>query len=338
MEKITYALAILFCILPSVSSAAALTQQQSNSLIAVVQSSPGTPASAFVSLITAFSNITVNQATSLITVVQAAPGVPANAFVNLLTSFTVDTPTTQPATPAVAPQTTQTNQQTTQSITPTSTTAPTTPSASVTIPTITLSANPMSIILGQSVTISYQVTNATSCVASGGWSGTYNAPAGFTNAWSSDKGPFYPTQTTTYSLTCTGAAGSTTQNITINPTPSSWTINVNTPNGTTAQANVGTIRFEVSVQKDGAYVKQPITVTTNDPDLPSSFVVNAPFATQLATNGDVSANQFFCVAPLPPQYKISNGCPVENPVSVGTFDVTFTVENVSKTVQITVTP
>lgn len=90
MRKIIPTLAILFSILPSVSSAAALTQQQSTSLIAVVQSSPGTPASAFVSLITAFSNITTNQAASLITVVQAAPGVPANAFVNLLTSFTVD--------------------------------------------------------------------------------------------------------------------------------------------------------------------------------------------------------------------------------------------------------
>lgn len=110
MKKIVYALAVLFFILPSASSAAALTQQQANSLIAVVQSSPGTPASAFVNLITAFSNITVNQATSLITVVQAAPGVPANAFVNLLTSFTVDTPTTPIAvTPTVTPvATTQT--------------------------------------------------------------------------------------------------------------------------------------------------------------------------------------------------------------------------------------
>ena len=86
--------------LPSASFAAALTQQQSSSLIAVVQSSPGTPAGAFVSLITAFSNITITQATSLITVVQAAPSVPANAFVDLLTSFTVDTPATQPITPA----------------------------------------------------------------------------------------------------------------------------------------------------------------------------------------------------------------------------------------------
>ena len=107
-------LAILFFTLPSVSFAAALTTQQSTSLIAVVQSSPGTPASAFVSLITAFSNITVNQATSLITVVQAAPGVPAGAFVNLLVSFTEDTSATQSTTPTavvvptVTPQVTNT--------------------------------------------------------------------------------------------------------------------------------------------------------------------------------------------------------------------------------------
>lgn len=88
-----------FFAVPAVSFAAALTPQQSSSLIAVVQSSPGTPASAFVSLITAFSNITVNQATSLITVVQAAPGVPANAFIDLLTSFTVDTVAAKPTSP-----------------------------------------------------------------------------------------------------------------------------------------------------------------------------------------------------------------------------------------------
>lgn len=101
-----YLIAFLFPILflvPSVSSAAALTQQQSTSLIAVVQSSPGTPASAFVNLITAFSNITINQATSLIAVVQASPGTPANAFVDLLTSFTADTSTTQAANQVVTP-------------------------------------------------------------------------------------------------------------------------------------------------------------------------------------------------------------------------------------------
>lgn len=95
MKKIIPALATLFFILPSVSFAAGLTSQQADSLIAVVKSSPSTPASAFVSLITSFSNITVNQATNLIAVVQSSPSTPANAFVNLLISFTTDTVTTQ---------------------------------------------------------------------------------------------------------------------------------------------------------------------------------------------------------------------------------------------------
>jgi len=102
---------------PAFTQAAALTTAQSTSLIAVVQSSPGTPASAFVNLITAFSNITVNQATSLIAVVQASPSTPATAFVDLLTSFTVDTPTTQPATTATNQAVTPTTPQSTTSVT-----------------------------------------------------------------------------------------------------------------------------------------------------------------------------------------------------------------------------
>ena len=81
-----------FLLIPSVSFSAQLTNDQANSLIAIVQSSKTTPASAFVSLITAFSSITILQAESLITVIQAAPGVPANAFVNMLLAFTVDIP------------------------------------------------------------------------------------------------------------------------------------------------------------------------------------------------------------------------------------------------------
>jgi hypothetical protein len=96
MKKIMLA-SVFFAVgtVPLFTQAAALTQQQSTNLIAVIQSSPGTPASAFVNLITAFSNITTSQASSLISVVQSSPGTPANAFVNLLTSFTADTQATQ---------------------------------------------------------------------------------------------------------------------------------------------------------------------------------------------------------------------------------------------------
>jgi hypothetical protein len=69
-----------------------LTKDQSQSLIAVVQSSPGTPADVFVPLITAFSNISTLQATSLVNVIQAAPGVSPDAFTDLLISFTVTSP------------------------------------------------------------------------------------------------------------------------------------------------------------------------------------------------------------------------------------------------------
>lgn len=90
MKKTILILALFFPI-----SSFAITQDQAISLINVVQSSPGTPASAFTNLITAFSSITETQAKSLIGVVQAAPGVPAEAFVNLLVSFTVDVVPTQ---------------------------------------------------------------------------------------------------------------------------------------------------------------------------------------------------------------------------------------------------
>ena len=90
MKKTILILILVTFIIPLTGYAAPLTNQQSVSLINVVKSSPSTPASAFVGLITAFSSITNTQAESLITVIQAAPEAPADAFVNLLMSFTVD--------------------------------------------------------------------------------------------------------------------------------------------------------------------------------------------------------------------------------------------------------
>ena len=101
MKKLALSFVALLIFVPFVSYAAPLTQTQAESLIGVVQASPGTPASAFTNLITAFSNITVAQAESLIGVVQAAPGVAANAFVSLLVSFTQDTQQTSVNVPQV---------------------------------------------------------------------------------------------------------------------------------------------------------------------------------------------------------------------------------------------
>lgn len=104
----------------------------------------------------------------------------------------------------------------------------------------------------------------------------------------------------------------------------------------TAKANVGMLHIRVEAyDKNGVFQKEPITVTTNDPDLPSSFVINAPLKVAMASGGNVGFTDFFCVAP---NATGQNGCPVENPVSIGTFDITFTIGNTSKTIQVTITP
>src|SRR5580765_8898054 len=67
-------------------------------------------------------------------------------------------------------------------------------------PTVSLTANPTSVLSGAASTLSWSSTNATSCSASGGWSGT-KATSG-----SQSTGPL--STSSSYTLTCTGAGGS----------------------------------------------------------------------------------------------------------------------------------
>jgi len=66
-------------------------------------------------------------------------------------------------------------------------------------PTVTISANPSTITTGSSAALTWSSTNATSCTASGGWSGS-KATSGTQSV--------SPTATTSYTLTCAGAGGS----------------------------------------------------------------------------------------------------------------------------------
>ena len=82
-------------------------------------------------------------------------------------------------------------------------------------PTVAFSASPISITAGKTSTVTWSSTNATSCTAGGGWTGT-KASNG-TLAVS-------PTSTTTYTLTCVGAKGassaaSTTVAVSAAPAP-----------------------------------------------------------------------------------------------------------------------
>lgn len=72
-------------------------------------------------------------------------------------------------------------------------------------PTVSLSANPLSIESGGSIQLTWNSTNAESCVASSGWSGNKSI---FGN-----QVVYNLTTTTEFTLTCTGAGGSTTNSV-----------------------------------------------------------------------------------------------------------------------------
>lgn len=102
------------------------------------------------------------------------------------------------------------NQTSTYSLTCTgaggSATASTTITVSSSPPTISISASPTNISAGQSSTLTWSSTNATSCTASGVWSGS-QATSGSQSV--------SPTSTSTYSLTCSGSGGNATASATV---------------------------------------------------------------------------------------------------------------------------
>ena len=85
-------------------------------------------------------------------------------------------------------------------------------------PTVSIAANPTSVSSGGSSTLTWSSTDATSCTASGGWSGS--------KATSGTQSLSNLTSTATYTLTCTGAGGTSS--------PASATVTVTAPGDTQA--------------------------------------------------------------------------------------------------------
>src|ERR1700678_466904 len=79
--------------------------------------------------------------------------------------------------------------------------------ASTTAPTVVISSAPSIVASGGSTTITWSSTNATTCTASGAWSGTESVSG------THDTGAL--TADTTYTLSCTGPGGSTEQSTTV---------------------------------------------------------------------------------------------------------------------------
>jgi hypothetical protein len=81
-------------------------------------------------------------------------------------------------------------------------TTPTTPA-----PTVTISASPTSITSGGSSTLTWSSTNATSCTASGSWTGSRGT--------SGTQSTGTLTTNSTFTLSCSGAGGTTNQSVTV---------------------------------------------------------------------------------------------------------------------------
>jgi hypothetical protein len=82
---------------------------------------------------------------------------------------------------------------------------------SATAPSVTLTAAPTTVTRGGSATLTWSSSNATSCTASGGWSGT--------KVVSGSEPRSGLTANSTFTLTCTGAGGAATQSVSVTVTP-----------------------------------------------------------------------------------------------------------------------
>lgn len=74
-------------------------------------------------------------------------------------------------------------------------------------PTVTITANPLTVTSGGATTLTWASNNATSCIASGGWSGSRGT--------SGTQGQAAITSATTYTLMCTGTGGTGSASITV---------------------------------------------------------------------------------------------------------------------------
>jgi hypothetical protein len=113
--------------------------------------------------------------------------------------------------------------QSTPAPTPAPAPAPT-PAPTPTPVSVTLTATPSTVVSGGTVVLTWQSTDATSCSAAGAWSGAEPTSGSQTTG--------ALTATSTYTLSCSGAAGTTLQSTTVAvtaATPGSATLNWSAP-------------------------------------------------------------------------------------------------------------
>ena len=102
-------------------------------------------------------------------------------------------------------------------------------------PTVSLAANPSSVVSGASSTLSWSTTNATACTASGGWSGS--------QATSGSHSTGALKANATYTLTCTGAGGSAAQSATVTVSSPAPTVSLSASPSSIASGSSSTLSW-----------------------------------------------------------------------------------------------
>src|SRR3989344_3955487 len=172
-------------------------------------------------------------------------------------------------------------------------------SATVTVtsnppPTVTLSASPTSVASGGASTLSWSSTNATSCSASGGWTGSK------TTSGSQSTGAL--SVTTSYTLTCTGPGGSANASATVTVSATNSSTTITTTPGACGTASItvswsavsGATSYEVlrSTTSGGTYTVIANGITTTSYTDASSLTsgVTYYYKVRAVNSGGSSAN------------------------------------------------
>ncbi len=151
-------------------------------------------------------------------------------------------------------------------------------------PTVNLTANPVSIQQGQNSVLSWTVQDATSCVASGGWSGPKNANGGSQTVT--------PSQTTTYTLTCTGPGGSASDSVTVS------VAQPQNPPVVTLTANPNSVAYNGSTMLTWTAQNTTSCVANSNPSTSFTGNVNANGGSQTVSNlTSTTFFNIFCTGP-----------------------------------------
>jgi hypothetical protein len=158
-------------------------------------------------------------------------------------------------------------------------------------PSLSLTANPTSVASGAASMLSWTSTNATSCSASGAWSGNKSTSGNFqTAALTTDS---------TFTLSCNGAGGGVVARATVAVTP----VNANTP---TAQLSASPLGVPLNGSTTLTWTTENVTSCT------ASWSGSAPPLDGAATVGPIAQDQ---------TYTLSCSGPNGNAVAMVSFGV-----------------